>query len=636
MCGIVGAFDLKGNRLFPRELLQRMSAVLSHRGPDAEGVLSEPGYAASVKRLILRDPATGAQPMSDGEASICLNGELFSFSRDRLRLSRAGIAFHTASDTEVFLKGLQHEGLEFLANADAQFALAYRRKRDLTLARDSCGIAPLFYAEVDGWILFASEAKAILQSGFIRPALNHLAIDHMLTQLALAPGESCFLGIHALKPGHYFRVSNGKITSGAFGPPTHTNRQSEPSGDPARQIDRLDELLLDSVTRRLEADAPVGLYLSGGVDSSLIAAMSARVAKSQLTAYSVRLTTNGPDQDESSFAIATAARLGLNHQVLPVTPADLIENFPRAVLAAEMPVLDHANVCLLLLARLVHSDAKKAILTGEGADEAFGGYPWHLLSRGMLRRFADWIAYNVSSDLTRHTTRPFLGLNQYLLFAGLASVRNLFYSTRFREEILDSSDNSYQFQAKPAGRYSRLQRSLAFDHDWLLAGHLLADKGDRVSMLSSVEARYPFLDRDLKQMASGLLDNMKLRSCANKWILRKVAERYLPRKAAWRRKHLFRAEPVIHSAARPPWVNQLLSTESLRQTGLFDPELVQKQMLLRENPRRLPGNPFRDVGLSGVVSSQLLYHLFCGGGLCDMPEMKGFSTGILTNRQLEP
>lgn len=624
MCGIVGAFDLRGDRIFPRELLNRMSAALSHRGPDAEGVLSEPGYAAAVKRLILRDPAGGAQPMFDGETSICLNGELFSFSKDRLRLSRAGLTFITASDTEVFLKGLQHEGLAFLVNADAQFALAYRKNRDLTLARDSSGIAPLFYAEVDGWILFASEVKAILKSGLITPALNHLAIDHMLTRLALAPGESCFLGIHALKPGHFFRASNGTVTSGAFVKATYDKAHAAPSDNPARQIDRLDALLFDSVARRLEADAPVGLYLSGGVDSSLIAAMASRVGKSQLTAYSVRLTSNPPEQDESSFAIATAARLGLRHQVLPIAPADLIQNFPQAVLAAEMPVLDHANVCLLLLARLVQSDGKKAILTGEGADEAFGGYPWHSFSGRFLRRFTDWIAYNVSSSLTRHTTRSFLGLNQYLLFAGLGSVRNLFYSKRFREEILDSRVESYQFQTK--GRSSRLQRSLAFDHEWLLAGHLLADKGDRVSMLSSIEARYPFLDRDLKQMAVGLPDSVKLRGCANKWILRKVAERYLPPAAAWRRKHLFRAEPVIHGAARPAWVNQLLSTESLRLTGLFDPELVRKQMELRENPGRLPGNPFRDVGLSGVVSSQLLYHLFCGGGLCDLPESEGFST----------
>lgn len=614
MCGIVGAFDLQGRRMFPRERLASMSAALAHRGPDAEGSLFTPGYSAGTRRLILRDPSGGAQPMVDGDASICLNGELFSFSRDRARLGHGGALFATESDTEVFLRGLQCEGLAFLAQADAQFALAYAQNQELLLARDASGIAPLFYTRADGWLLFASEVKGILASGLAAASLNHRAVDHMLTRLALDPGESCFAGIQTLQPGYFLSARDGRITTGRFANAAGTVPQSALRDD--ENLDRLEQLLFDSVSRRLEADAPVALYLSGGVDSSLIAAMAARIRPSQLTAYSVQLSANERKTDESVYASQTAASLGLHHRVLPAGPGDIIENFPRAVLAAEMPVLDHANVCLLLLAQMVHKDGNKAVLTGEGADEAFGGYPWHALGGSIVRRLVDWIAHNVSTGPTRRTTARFRDLNQYLLFAGLASVRGLFYSKRFLEEIEDT-DESCEFAAA-ASRGSRLSRSLSFDYEWLLAGHLLADKGDRVSMLSSVEARYPFLDSQVKEMAAMLPDDQKIRGTANKWILRKVAERYLPHSTAWRRKHLFRAEPVIHGPRRPLWVDQLLSTEALRKTGLFEPELVRRHLLLREKSVQFSLNPFRDAGLSGVVSTQLLYHLFCGGGLCDL------------------
>ncbi|MCE9597093.1 MAG: asparagine synthase (glutamine-hydrolyzing) [Spirochaetia bacterium] len=620
MCGIAGAFDLRGSRTFPGDLLARMSAVLSRRGPDADGFISEPGYAATVRRLILRDAAGGKQPMRDNRGSICLNGELFSFARDRTRLEQMGVVFETRSDTEVFLKGLHHEGLSFLSNADGQFSFAYRDAHHLLLARDTSGITPLFFAEVEGWLLFASEVKGILASGMIRSALNNLAVDRILTLLASAPGESCFVGIHSLRPGQLLRTQGRTWTLSAFSDVRPESEEVISIREPG-QIDRLEGLLLDSVARRLEADVPVGLYLSGGVDSSLIAAMASRLSPQKLTTYSIRLNNDSSKTDESDFAAMTAASHGLRHLVLTVTPGDLMNNFPNAVLAAEMPILDHANICLLMLAQLAREDGSRAVLSGEGADEAFAGYPWHAWSNPALRIPLEWMAHNVSSQLTRQTVQPFWGLNQYLLFSALASLRSHFYSKQFLEEVMENAPSNpwKSFTPSMQGSGSRLQKSLDFDREWLLAGHLLADKGDRVSMFSSVEARYPFLDPSIKRMSSRLADSWKMRDYSNKWILRKVAERYLSRETAWRKKHLFRTEPVIHGPGRPRWVDQLLSPESISHTGLFDPRLVQKHLAARQQPHFWPRNPFLEVGLSGVVSTQLLHHLFCGGGLCDLP-----------------
>lgn len=618
MCGIAGAFDLTGRRIFPRDVLLRMASVLSHRGPDEEGFYFQPGYAAAVRRLVLRDGPGGKQPMVEDAACLSLNGELFSFEADRWRMAADGEVFRTRSDTEVFLKGLLARGTSFLADADAQFALAfYKTDHSLVLSRDPFGVLPLFYAEADGWLLYASEVKSILASGLVARRLNADAVDHVMTMLALAPGESCFQGIHALSAGETLLVKHGSISRSVQSRPASTERL-EFNRNNREPIDRLESFLLDSVARRLQTDAEAGLYLSGGVDSSLIAAMAAKISAgkkgSDLTAYSIRL--RDLPADESFLAAASARELGLRHKIQNVSHEDLISNFRDAVYAAEMPVLDHANISLMLLAKAVRQDGRKAILTGEGADEAFGGYPWHRASP--LMRTVAWGLEQFSSALGREKNKVFRGFHQHPLFAALGFVRGLFYNKRFLDEVSAAGPAHFAATESKRGSPSSLMRSLALDYDWLLAGHLLLDKGDRVSMASSIEARYPYLDRQTASFAASLADPWKIQGLQNKWILRKVAERYISPEGAWRKKHLFRAEPVIHGPLRPRWVDDLLSVDALNAVGLFDPVLVARNLQARQSPSRWPRSSLVQAGLSGVVSTQLLHHLFCES-LCDLP-----------------
>jgi asparagine synthase (glutamine-hydrolysing) len=631
MCGIVGAYHLKGKKQFPENILKKMLTVLTHRGPDAEGFYFGHGYSTGVRRLKLRDPAGGVQPMLTSGSVFSLNGELYSYHTDRNRLLSKGIQLKTRSDTEVFFQGLLSENTDFLKNLDGQFALSLynTETHSLFLARDTFGISPLFYTQTDEWFIFASECKAILASGMFLPKINPVAIDHVLTQLALNPGESCFQNIHSLPPGSFIKITKQGFTLEHFfrhtiQPLEPNNREDKHCLDDKKQIDQLDEILSNSIQRRLEADAEIGLYLSGGVDSSILAAMVAKkIPKNQLdqlTAYSVQLGKTPRSTDESLLAVSTAKYLGIRHLVLPVTPEDMIQNFPRAVFAAEMPVLDHANICLLLLARMVQADGKKAVLTGEGADEAFGGYPWNSIVSIKLLKLFFQVSKLFSSKQSLHKNLQFQNFTQYYLFSGLASIRNLFYSRQWKEEIQDTKSNPFPVTTDNQWKQaSLLQRSLVLDYQWLLAGHLLIDKGDRVSMSASIEARYPFLDKRLFEFASQLSDNMKLRGFKNKWILRYLANRYLPTETAWRKKHLFRAEPVIHGKIRPKWVDQLLSPESILATGLFDPVLVSKHLHYRQNSNLFSlQSSFIQVGLSGVVSTQLLHHLFCNQSLCEL------------------
>lgn len=626
MCGIAGAFDTQGRRLFPAERLDRMGAALEHRGPDASGTHLEPGLAMVVRRLALVDPEHGAQPMALGGLRLSVNGELFAHRAERTRLEGAGTVFRTASDTEVWLQAWRKDGPAYLERAHGQFALAMwsSEERTLWLARDRFGICPLFLARADGWLLWASSARALFASGLIAPQADPRGIDHQLVFLGQSPVRTPFAGITPLGVGEVMELrSEGSTRQWSFGAIDFCSPRSRARVDRGQVIEALDQGLREAVKLRLEADAPVGLYLSGGVDSSLLAALAARHRK-DLTAFSVRL--EGVGLDEADQAATTARALGLAHVVVPLDAAALGRHFPAVVAAAESPVLDHANVCLLLLAREVRARGFKAVLTGEGADEAFGGYPWirwqQLLSagggvaRGAVHGLLSLLAGGGRMEAIRrgHLLRS---LAQAPVLELMGRARERFYSSGMRDSLqgwVPSDDHRWELPDTHP-----LNQSLFADYRILLRGHLLADKGDRMAMASSVEPRFPYLDEKVVALAASLPPELKVNAQGDKWILRQVARRYLPSSVALRRKHMFRAEPVIHGPGRPGWVDQLLSPESLQRTGYFDPRAVASAMVRRQRPSWSPRRSLDEAGLSGVVSTQLWHHLFLGGGLCELP-----------------
>jgi asparagine synthase (glutamine-hydrolysing) len=625
VCGIYGAIDLMARRAFPRERLAAMGAAIAHRGPDGEGEYVEDGVALGARRLALVDPEGGRQPIAGERFVAVVNGELFEHAAERARLEGRGARFRTRCDSEVWVHAWGDAGERYLPAAAGQFALAIwdRRERRLVLARDRFGICPLYTAEADGWLLFASEIKALLASGMIEAALDPRGIDHVFACLFASPVRSAFAGVAPLPPGHRLAARAGERASlerfaAIEFPDAGRERRAVTAAERAAVADELEAALAAAVARRLAADAPVATYLSGGVDSSLLVALAARERR-DVTAFSVALDgALGPD--EAGLAAATARALGVEHAVVRVAAADVARLFPEVVRAAEVPILDHADAALLALARAVRARGFKAVLTGEGADEAFAGYPWtrHLHAGGARAAAAGALGLLLGGGASRLAPAGAWGATGAGRLAALISrVRAGLYAPAFTERLggwTPAEDHAWDARV---GRWHPLHRSLYADYEGVLAGHLLADKGDRVAMAAGLEPRFPFLDEAVVALAASLAPELKLRRGRDKWILREVAARRLPRAVARRRKLMFRAEPVIHGPARPPWVDELLSPPSLRRTALFDPAKIAAARAARDRPLS-PRSALFQGGLTAVVSTQLLAHIYCGGGLCSL------------------
>lgn len=632
MCGIVGAIDLRGRRTFSRERLAAMTAALAHRGPDGESFHLEPGLAMGVRRLALVDPDHGQQPMADasGHLRVAVNGELFAHEEERARLQVLGRSFRTRCDTEVWLQGWLHEGAAFLPRARGQFAVAIwdARERKLVLARDRFGICPLYTAESDGWLLWASEVKGLLASGWIHPALEVRAVDHVFTLLCASPNRSAFAGVSPVPAGHALEISESGTRSARFAAiefPEGTRSRRAESRPTSALADELLAHLERAVRLRLRADAPVATYLSGGVDSSLLTALAARAQPDAITAFSVRL--NGVGHDESERARRTAQRLGVSWVEVEVDAARLVALMPAVVQAAEGTVLDHADACLLALSHEVKARGFKAVLTGEGADEGFAGYPWARLHHGpwgswlprtLRRLLGAWVGGDGARlALDRH---PLGQLAQANLFELTARARAFLYADDFWEALGGWTPlDDHPWGGADLARWHALNRSLWADYRLLLQGHLLLDKGDRVAMASGVEARFPFLDEAVVAFAASVPPSFKLRGLEDKWLLRRAAEPLVGAETARRRKHMFRASPVLHAPGRPAWVDQLVSPESLRRTRWFDPRAVHEALAARARGETSLRASLLEAGLTGVVTTQLAHHLFCGGGLCELP-----------------
>ncbi len=652
MCGIAGIVDLQGQRPVPRKALESMAQAIVHRGPDEDGFFERPGLGLASRRLSIVGLADGRQPITneDGGVVVVFNGELFEYPEIRARLQEGGHRFATHCDTEIIPHLWEDHAEGMFEHLRGQFALALwdQPRRRLTLARDRFGICPLFWTRQtrDGgdWLLFASEIKALLASGMVAARPDPRGINHIFTFFALPGPVTCFDGIQALLPGHSLSVQLGgpgetaRVSDRAYWQIDFPDRGQEVSGPAAALVDEFEVRMRRSVERRLRADVPVVAYLSGGVDSSLVVAFAGRERGRPIPTFTIRITD--PNLDEESEARIVGRHVGRDPIVVPCGPAEVLGTYPELIRAAEGPVIDTACAALLLLAREVHGRGYKVALTGEGADEWLAGYPWYKVHK--LLSFLDIVpglhlsqwARRAYLRLSRAPRFPWAfaqrvqqatgGHNAWLDIYGLMSMSKLRFYSRQMHEIL-GDHVPYQDLGIDLDRLRRwhpLNRSLYFGARIMLPGLLLASKGDRVAMHSSVETRYPFLDEEMFTFLARLHPRWKLHGLREKYILRLLAERWLPRGIAWRRKAMFRAPfDSFHADDPPPFVEQLLSEEALRKTGYFDPEAVQ---YWRQAFRGLrPGSNQRvsvEMGLVGVLATQLWHHTFIDASLADLPD----------------
>ena len=650
MCGIAGIVDLAGNRDIANGIIEKMTQAIIHRGPDEEGYFRRPGVQFGSRRLSIVGLADGQQPVAneDRSVSVVFNGEFFDYPEKLSELQARGHRLVTHCDTEIIphLWEDYHEGM--FERLRGQFALALwdERRNRLVLGRDRFGICPLYWTRQGEWLLFASEIKALLASGMVPERPDLRGIDHIFTFSAVPGPTTCFEGVQLLPPGHHLEIvpDSGRgaaaaISGRAYWRMDFPDRGDEDrGGDPHAVVDRFEKILLQAVEKRLRADVPVGAYLSGGVDSSMITALACHLKGPAINTYTIRVAA--PELDELDAANLVARHIGTKPPVVQeFGAADVLNTYPQLIQAAEAPVIDTSCAALLQLAHRVHACGQKVVLTGEGADEWLVGYPWYkgakvfgfldllpglpLGDRARRAYLRFWRVPQYPPGFRRAVEESVGGPNAWIDAYGVLGLSKLrFYAQPMREVLAKSNPwTDLGIPLERARRWHPLNRGIWVAARVTLAGHLLQAKGDRVSMHSSVEVRYPFLDEEVFDFLAGLHPRWKLRGFRDKHLLRLLAERWLPPSVYRRRKVIFRAPlDSFHIEPEPPFVAQLLSEESLRRTGYFDVAAVHHW---RQAFRRMPAGSLPrlsvELGLTAVVATQLWHHLYIGGNLAELP-----------------
>ncbi len=640
MCGIAGALDRVDRREFSVPRLLAMTGAIAHRGPDDEQFHAEPGVILGARRLSIVDLAGGRQPIpnEDGSIWVAFNGELFEYPELRKELLANGHTLTTRCDTEAWVHLYEDHGEGMFARARGQFAVSLwdRRNNTLILGRDRVGICPLYYAERDGWLIWGSEIKAILASGMVPARPDVKGIDHLFSFFCAGTTRTYFEGIKSLPPGHYLKVVDGKMSLHQYWdldfPDAGQERRMD---DPTPLVDELEHLMRQSVERRLRGDVPVVSYISGGLDSTVVLGLSSRERGKAVPSFTIGFDKAGPD--ERAHSTESARALGSPLTTITLNSSDIAASYPELVLAAEGPVMDTSCAALMKLAAAVHGQGYKVALTGEGADEALAGYVWF-----KTQAMRDKISKVIGTGLPLLTRKfllsavgggsahraPLLGIcgvrtAQQDMYELIGQARPILYTNDMWRRLGDHNpyDDLNITACDRMKRWHPMNQSLYVGYKVMLAGLLMISKGDRISMHSSVETRYPFLDDDVIKFCSEIAPEYKLHGRTEKWILRQVAAKTLPHQIANRPKTMFRSRfsKTFLDPGHPRWVDQLLTPDSLRATGYFDPEMVKRERMKQLALPRVTARRFvMDIALTCVVATQLWHHLFFGG-LCDLP-----------------
>lgn len=633
MCGVAGYFGPVANGI---SVLAGMAGAIEHRGPDGFGTCLFPGAGLAHRRLAIVDLAEGAQPMTsaDGRLSISFNGEIFNHVELRESLEAKGHVFRTRSDTEVILRLFAElrEGCLDLLNGDFAFAIWDSERRQMFLARDRMGVRPLYYAWHLGAFYFASEVKALLTVPSFSSRLDLKALDQVFTLWAPIAPRTAFKNVFELEPASYAIVDGGGLRSAQYWHLSYPDANERPSDGAAEE---LLALLTDAVRLRMQADVPVGCYLSGGLDSSTVAAIASPMAADGLRTYAIGF--DSPEHDETHFQSVMAQHLGTRHAQTQIGAGDITRDFRDVVAHAERPVLRSGPAPLYALARAVRADGIKAVLTGEGADEIFAGYD--IFKEAKVRRFCArqpgsrfrpslfGRLYPYLPGLTRQTPATlsaYFGIGAQDSDDPLFSHRPRFRSTSAAKIVfsaeLRSAVGDYDAAEDLASqlpadfrRWHALNQAQYLETRFLLPGYILSSQGDRMAMAHGIEGRFPFLDHRLVEFANNLPVRQKLKGLEEKHLLRRMAENLLPRDIVSRPKQPYRApdSEAFFGDVDQTQVQAALSPDTIRASGLFDPTAVGH---LKRKCAAGKAVGFKDnAAFIGVLSTELWQQAFALG-----------------------
>jgi asparagine synthase (glutamine-hydrolysing) len=621
MCGIAGIVALDGEPRVGEEQIARMCACIEHRGPDDAAVHVRDNVGLGMQRLSIIDVEGGRQPIFNEDRSVrtVYNGEIYNFRELRSELEGRGHRFATAADTEVIVHGWEELGADFAKRLSGMFAIALhdRRRRRFLLVRDRLGIKPLYWAVAGGCLVFGSEIKALLASGLIEPRLNVDAVPQFLAWEYVPGRQTLFAGIHKLEPGSLLDVDLQAAAAGAAVPEPRiwwdlppvagepaardaSQTGGQPSGGNAPQAagetpmagspttagdweDAVDATLRACVQRHLVADVPLGAFLSGGVDSSLMVAGMG-------PARTFSIGFDDPSYNELGWARKVADHLGVDHQDEIIRP-DVVELFDHLMQFMDDPIGDFSIFPTYLVSRLARRHVKVA-LSGDGGDELFGGYETYV-AQGLARKWAripaalrDAVVHPLLRALGPRPAKkgwvnmarrfvegfehdPALGHARWRLFAGPQALARLL-TPDARALCCTPVGAHVEALSRRAGDRGELDRGLYVDLKSYLCDNILV-KVDRMSMACSLEARVPYLDPELVELAFRVPAELKVSGRRTKVLLKRVAARHLPRECVYRPKQGF-SIPIKSWLGREfrPLMEELLAPARLAEGGVFD------------------------------------------------------------------
>ncbi len=637
MCGIAGIVKQNG-ALVERALLQRMISMVNHRGPDASGFQMSGSVGLAHARLSIIDLGGGHQPMSNEDKTIWItfNGEIFNYVELREKLIEKGHRFQSQSDTEVIVHLYEEKGEECVHDLNGQWAFAIwdSKRKKLFLSRDRLGVRPLFYAKTLEEFVFASEIKSLLVVPSLPRAIDLQAMDEVFTFWVTLPPRTIFEGVSELPPGHSAILENGDLRVYPYWTldcnPSRELVKEEEAGE------ALLELLLDATRIRLRSDVPVGAYLSGGLDSTVIAALVQKLGKTHLRTFSIAFEDK--DFDESSFQSEASTFLKTDHQGVLCFSQDIGRVFPEMIWHTEKPVLRTAPAPLFLLSKLVREQGYKVVLTGEGSDEVLGGYD--IFKEAKIRRF--WAKYpdskfrpillrrlypyikNLQSQSDAYL-RAFFHVREKDLespfFSHLprwetTSKLKVFFS-RATADILKSCNAMHTLEGLLPCQYEQwdsFSQAQYLEAAYLLPGYILSSQGDRMAMAHSVEGRFPFLDYRVVEFASRLSPELKMKVLNEKYLLKKAVGDLIPETIRSRRKQPYRA-PDSQSfftggkgAKVFDYCEELLAPRAIQEGGVFDSGAVGK--LLAKARQGQIVSMKDNMALVGILSTQLVIDRF--------------------------
>jgi asparagine synthase (glutamine-hydrolysing) len=637
MCGISGLLHLDGCSADP-QVVARMLAQIEYRGPDESGLYADGPVALGHRRLSIIDLGGGRQPMCNEDRSlwITFNGEIFNYVELGQMLRGKGHRFATHSDTEVILHLYEEYGDDCVQHFNGQWAFALwdGRRQRLFISRDRFGVRPLYYTNVKGQFLFASEIKSLFAHGEVSREIDPKGLDQLCTFWAPLPPTTVFRGIQELPPGHNLTVSQGKVEVRPYWEVSY-NPELEPSCE-ADCAERLLELLRDATRLRLRADVPVGAYLSGGLDSTVTTALAKQCVGDRLRTFSV--TFDDAEFDESRYQRQAVEHLQTDHQTVHCRTADIARVFPEVIWHTERPVLRTAPAPMYLLSQLVHCEGYKVVLTGEGADEMLGGYD--IFKEAKVRRF--WAARPQSEFRAQLLAKlyPYLPnlqvqplayrkaffhvrpeelaspLFSHLPRWELTARLKVFFSRELQAALSDSDAYAECLSRLPQAyaRWPRFCQAQFLETTMLLPGYILSSQGDRMAMANSVEGRFPFLDHRVAEFAASLPARMKMRGLDEKHILKRAVAGLVPPAVLQRSKQPYRAPDgkcFVGASVTPQtaaYVDELLSPDRIGQDGIFQPQAVAH---LVQKFRHGGAIGVKDnMALVGILSTQLVIDQF--------------------------